>query len=165
MGHVKTLVSFTTRFARGTEGAEESLMQALTGYGETTISGHLHPSGIQVLATPRDSEASCKEASVCVRNRISTVPDTVAFLLRGALLCDLCVSSLACGGTGGRFSTSFVIDLLTLAVYIIYRWLCTELFSEHRAAVHRNQFGYLTLRIVKIAEIPCLSRARLNARG
>jgi hypothetical protein len=60
-------------------------MKVLTGYGETTISGHLHPSGIQVLDTLR-------EASVCVRNRISTVPDTELSFLREALLCDLCAS-------------------------------------------------------------------------
>ena len=90
---VKTKNFFTARFARGTEDTEES-QQALTGYGETAISGHLHPCGIQVLATPR-------EASVCVQNRISTVPDTRLSLLLGAILCELCASSPACG-TGGR---------------------------------------------------------------
>jgi hypothetical protein len=34
------LFSLTTRFARGRKDTEESLMQALTGYGETAISGH-----------------------------------------------------------------------------------------------------------------------------
>src|SRR5271157_1330080 len=60
----------TTRFARGTEGTEECHIQALIGYGETTISDQPHPSGIEIFVTLR-------EASVCIRNRISTVPDTI----------------------------------------------------------------------------------------
>ena len=65
------------------------------------------PSGYKVLATPR-------AASVCVRNRISTVPDTIVCFLRKALLCDLCVSSPACSGTGGRILTSFSMKLFDI---------------------------------------------------
>ena len=39
-------------------------MKVLTGYGETTISGHLYPSGIQVLATPTRSVGVCPEQNL-----------------------------------------------------------------------------------------------------
>jgi hypothetical protein len=85
-------------------------MQALTGYGETAISGHLHPFGIQVLATPR-------EASVCVRNRFSTVPDTIFFLLSEAPLGTTSVSLVpASAGRVVESSCSVSMDLWGNAV-------------------------------------------------
>jgi hypothetical protein len=41
--------------------------------------------------------AAAREASVCVRNSISTVPDTIISLLGGVLLCVLRASKPACG--------------------------------------------------------------------
>ena len=39
-------------------------MKVLTGYGETTISGHLHPCGIHVHTTPTRSVGVCPEQNL-----------------------------------------------------------------------------------------------------
>jgi|SRR5271157_4291273 len=122
---------------------------ALTGYGETAISGHLHPCGAQAPLGVHGTRHTHAERRCASGTESPLFRTRVKSFLREALLRDLSASSPAFGGTSGRIVKSFFIKLLT-----IFYLQSIEIGSFVRAHRVLRKMGKIALGYFRLGRFP-----------